>query len=320
MKRIFSKKSGFTLVEIVVAFAIFSIMAAMLVQVLNLTVNRQAENQKYEAWIMDQGKKLATTDKDLEYKPDEKNSDGNANDGNITLNFVDDAGNPLFTDEDGNPVWKLPYQTVSADGTLHDPSGLNYFVGDITYAEGGETTEKDKADDEDGKDEADMGGSSQMSRFDTRITGTKGVSSVKVRYESLGGNATDGYEYKFYVTVSDSGVDPKIKNHSQVTLVFGEGESGGELAKIKSVNNGEKSTEKLKYVKKCGENGVNVHCPDDNQGFNGRETSFTVKFKAPINNLGFGDNGVGSLTSGGCSFSMYNGYTNIFGAYEKASS
>ena len=48
MKRLFSKKSGFTLVEIIVAFAVFSIMASMIIQILNLTVSHQQSNRAFE--------------------------------------------------------------------------------------------------------------------------------------------------------------------------------------------------------------------------------------------------------------------------------
>ena len=301
MKRLFSKKSGFSLVEILVAFMVFAIMATLLVQVLNLTINRRTENQNYERYLLDQEKTLVSKGQKWEF-------DSTANiDGALDLKFKDQELNDM-------PM-SLNYQLRTVDGTVNDKSGLNYFVGDIVYAEGLDKTES--SDDENDGDDDDVaaGGSSQMSRFDTRLTGTKGVTKVVVK-------ATPGNEsktiYNFSVTVYDSGVNSLIKNHSQVTLFFGEDKSGGTPFTVVSVNNGEKSTEKIKYVKACGENGVNVHCPDDHQGFNGRTTTFTIKFEAPVTNLGFGDNGTGVL-SDGITYTPYNGYSNIFGAYEKAS-
>lgn len=346
MKKIFSKKSGFTLVEIIIAFAVFSVMAAMIVQVLNLTLNRKSENNKYEEWLSGQGKMLVTKKQMTQYDKGAVNPDtGKIEDGFISLAFTKDDV-PLFTDDDDENVgWSIPYQMFSVGGDLtkdevdedgnkvqehsgvHDASGLNYFVGDIEYAFGGIYSEGDDDEDKDKKDEADIGGSSQMSRFDTRLMGSKGITKVTVRYSYVGehfdsNGIFDGYEYHFWVSVTDPNIDPKTSTHSQVTLVFGEGKSGGELATIKSVNNGSKDSTQLLTVKKSSPNSVNVHCPDDytsvTSGFNGREQDFSVVFTSKINDLGFGDNGVGDLSSG-CSYEIYKGYSNIFGAYEKAS-
>ena len=47
MKKIFSKRSGFTLVEIVVAFAVFAIMAAMILQILNIVMYEKQSNADF---------------------------------------------------------------------------------------------------------------------------------------------------------------------------------------------------------------------------------------------------------------------------------
>ena len=47
MKRIFSKRSGFTLVEIIVAFAIFAIMMSMIMQILQLSVSQRRANNEF---------------------------------------------------------------------------------------------------------------------------------------------------------------------------------------------------------------------------------------------------------------------------------
>lgn len=318
MKKIFSKKSGFTLVEIVIAFAIFSIMAAMIAQILNLTINKNAENRNYEKWLQDQGRWLATKKQVAEYNK------GLDKDGDIELWFTKDGSSEyLFEADDGDQALKIAYQMVSVngefleDGTntgLKDASGLNYFIGDIEYRTGLDKSETDPDENPDDMDDVAAGGSSQMSRFDTRITGTKGIDQVIVKILSVN-DAKD--EYTFEVTVHDTGVNTLIKNHSQVSLFFGEDSSGGKIATVTAVNNRDKDKDRVKITKACGVSGVNIHCNEGSWGFNGGSVTFKVKFETPFENIGFGDNGIGDLESG-CTYKPYNGYANIFGAYEKA--
>lgn len=302
MKRLYSKKSGFTLVEIIIAFAIFAIMATMITQILNLTIMHRTSNKNFDNYLQDQGKTLIAKGQKWAY------DESKDKDGTLSLKFKDRNGNDM-------PM-ELNYQLKSVDGTVGDAAGINYFVGDITYADGFEDNMYIPAagDENNPSDSSEIGGSSQMSRFDTRITGTKGINSIKVTYTY---NASAD-EYTFSVTVYDSGVDAVIKSHSQVSLFFGEGTPGGKLATVKEVNGGTKDQNVLKNVKKCGLNGVNIHC--NGSGFNGSTTVFKVKFNEKINNLGFGS---GSNVSGD-TFTMYKYdktyYANIFGAYEKKTS
>lgn len=300
MKKLFSKKSGFTLVEIVIALAIFAIMASMIAQMLNLAVKRRKSNGEFEKNLQNQEETLITVGKNHTY------DESHGKDGTLSLKFKDKDGK--------NMPMNLDYQLKSADGTIGDKNGVNYFVGNMTYdGENGEIVYIPDDPGENPDDPSDIGGGSQMSRFDTRITGTKGINSISVSYTY--DEAAD--EYTVSVTVNDSGVDASIKSHSQVTLFFGEGTSGVKLATVKEVNGGNKSQNYLKYVKPCGLNGVNIHCNGD--GFGGSTVSFKVKFNEKINNLGFGS---GDNISGN-TYTLYTDskgkqYPNIYGAYEKA--
>lgn len=298
MKKLFSKKSGFTLIEIIIAFAIFAIMASMIMQVLNLTINRRKANADFERSLQTQEETLIAKGKILQY--DETCS----NDGTLSLQFKDKDGNSM-------PM-NLDYQLRSADGTVGKKSGVNYFVGNMTYdGENGEVIYTPPNGGEDNPiDPSDIGGGSQMSRFDTRITGTKGINSVTVLYTYDA--AAD--EYTFSVSVQDSGVDPAIKSHSQVTLFFGEPKAGGKLAAVKQVT----SSKDLKYVKPCGLNGVNIHCEGEN-GFNGSVVQFKVKLKEKMDEgLGFGSNGSSNTYTAYTDKGLT--YVNIFGAYSKSAS
>lgn len=298
MKRLFSKKSGFTLVEIVIAFAVFAIMAAMILQILELTIKRRTANDKLEAQMKEQEQQLIARPKDNMY--DSTKGD----DGKLVLNFKDQDGNPI-------PM-ELFYQLHAADGTVGEAAGINYLVGNITYAEGVDGSEyippETGGDADDPLSPSDVGGATQMSRFDTRITGTKGISSVTINtsYDALQD------EYTVTVSVQDSGVGAALKKNSQVSLFFGEATAGGKLATVKSITSGSG----LKYIKPCGLNGVNIHCLNDS-GFNGTGVTFKVKFNEHLDSIGFGDNGSGNT------YTPFNDgtatYANILGAYKKTS-
>lgn len=297
MKKIFSKKSGFTLVEIIIAFAVFSIMATMIAQVLNLTINRQTDNRKYEENLQDQKEDLIAKVKDKTYD-ETKDSDG-------TLKLQ-------FKDKDGNAMpMELDYQLRAADGTVGEVDGLNYFVGKLSYdSQNGEVTYIPGENNSSDTDLSNLGGSSQMSRFDTRITGTKGINSVKVSYTYDAAND----EYEFTVTVDDSAVDPTRKNISQVSLFFGEDKANGQMATIKNVNGGNKDGQVLKYTKKSGVNGVNLH--GESGGFQNKPIKFKVKFNEKLTSIGFGTTSTPG-TYHQFTDSKGNHYVNIFGAYEK---
>lgn len=316
MKRIFSKKSGFTLVEIIIAFAVFAIMAVMIAQVLNLAIARRNSNKKLEDYLQGQNQTIIAREKKLTFEDD-------ADAETLTLAFT----NPKAEDV---PI-DLDYQYRDAEGTLGEKGGLNYFVGRLDYnGQGGYSETLPGAGDVPGgpADDAAAGGSSQMSRFDTRITGTKGVKDIKISWKPNAAKDT----YTVTVTVNDSGIDSTMKGHSQVTLYFAEGVSEAEAPKILDINDnlsGKKyscdagKSDSLLYLKKTGQNGVNLHCKAGSY-FSGSMT-FIVQFDRPIENLGFGTgtNVTGSTSGDGTSTYTYkvysDEYVNIFGAYEKKS-
>ncbi len=307
MKKLFSKKSGFTLVEIVIALAVFAIMSSMIAQMLNLAIRRRKSNVEFEKNLQNQEETLVTNEKKDKYDNSQEK------DGTLSLQFKDKDGKNMPMD--------LDYQLRSADGTLGDKSGVNYFKGNLNYdGENGEVVYIPDNPGENPTDPDDIGGSSQMSRFDTRITGTKGISSVKVDYTYDSAND----EYSFTVTVNDSNVSSALKSHSQVTLFFGEGKSGASLLEVKEVNGGTKNTDTLKYAKICGLNGVNVHC--SGSGFGSNPVTFKVKFKTKLddpNSIAFGSNSSGAGTSQ--TYAPYKDdkgkeYANIYGAYGKDTS
>lgn len=293
MKRLFSKKSGFTLVEIVIAFAIFAIMAAMICGILETTINRRTQNKELEDDVKTQAQDLVAMDHAREYDSTKDE------DGKIVLEFKDKDGKKM-------PM-ELSYQLKASNGDS-DRAGVNYFVGNIEYdGVNGEVEYipgEDPADPD--ADPSEVGGSSVMERFDTRITGTKGISSIKLEFSV---DPSNPKLFTITATINDSGVDSKVKENAQITLFFGENSANAKLATIKQVNGGTKDINTLKYVKKVGNNGVNLHCKPGGFSANGAIT-FTVEFEEEIVDLGFGANGADGAYS-----STEN--PNIYGAYSK---
>lgn len=154
LKRFYSKRSGFTLAEIIVAFAVFAIMAGMIAQILNLAVTARLYNNEYARSLSSQEKVLTILQK--------SSDDYDASGATGTLNF----------DFDGVTLPAIAYQTKSAADPreLTSAEGLNYFLSPIDYGSEGETPPVDPS-----------GGSntgSQMARMDTRITGTANIGHI----------------------------------------------------------------------------------------------------------------------------------------------
>ena len=299
MKRLFSKKSGFTLVEIIIAFAVFAIMSSMVVQILNLTIKRKVANQKYEQGLTQQEQDLVARGRDT-------NWDGTDPDDQLKMKLVNEAN----SDEH---ELDINYQLRNWDPDGDRRNGINYLVGNISYSGNFDNSTYEEGEDTgDPSDPDSLGGSSVMSRFDTRITGTKGIDSIQIDVQSQ----DEANKYTVSVTINDSGINNAIKRHSQVTIYFANGKANSKPINVVSVNNGAKDEGSLKQVKPCGLNGVNINCNDSSSGFGGSTVVFTVELEEELETIGFGDN----LGDDG----LYHAYTyketeyeNIFGAYVK---
>ena len=210
MKRLFSKRSGFTLVEIIIAFAIFAIMSAMILQMLNLAVNQRRSNKDFQDELARQEELLATGDKNTSYET------GKAGE--------DDKISLIFKDKDGNDTigFDMNYQMKPADSSASDVAdGINYFVGDFNYGTDG--TGSSVA----GGSAGASGGATQASRYDTRITGIKGLSNITITPEKLDeppaavSGTPDGYVwYKFTVSADSVKMQPEDKQIAQFRLFF----------------------------------------------------------------------------------------------------
>ena len=160
LKRFYSKRSGFTLVEIIIAFAVFAIMASMICQLLNLSVRARQYNNKYQLELESQQRRLNLIEK--------SSDDFKETQGTIHLEFANGT------------VVDLPYDRFSAmlDSDF-DGEGLNYFISNVDYQSDGEFSPGGNLGGSNGGTGSSNTGS-QMSRMDTRITGTGGIAGITI--------------------------------------------------------------------------------------------------------------------------------------------
>lgn len=151
-KRIFSKKSGFTLVEIVVAFAVFALMASAIMQIMTLISSEKSENARFMASLEAQEEKLAADGKQ-EYADE---------DGQIVLNF-------------GDKTEPISYDMRAANGDEEGVGeGLIYFVAKPPEDGGKPSTPGANNPDSKGGDQG------QMSAVDARITGSRNFDVIRI--------------------------------------------------------------------------------------------------------------------------------------------
>ena len=124
LKRLYSKRSGFTLVEIIVAIAVFAVMSTMIAGIMQMASTQRRRNNEYGQQLADQEKLLAQVVKDgNDYKAEF--------DGDPTLAYGD--YNLTFTDKTSTAYdVKLAYAIKGADGS-DTAEGINYFVSPVPY-------------------------------------------------------------------------------------------------------------------------------------------------------------------------------------------
>ena len=181
MKRILSKRSGFTLIEIVIAFAIFAIMSSMLVSLVQLTLAQRSSNLEFQDRI----------ENDVEYLAFHYVGDADAYD---TKEAADDTFRLDFGDKTNVDV-TLDYQKRGTDATDYTiDQGLNYFVSD-TKNTGSDLTNNNNDSD------SNANGPGQAARYDTRLTGSKNLKYIIIeKCEKVAGT-----EATYIIHISASG-------------------------------------------------------------------------------------------------------------------
>lgn len=172
----FTTRRGFTLVEVMVAFVIFALMASMIAMLLDTTKKAKRESLNIEAEIDAQRSEYYQKDLDMEYK--------GTNSSNLQLSF------------DNGTTVDISYE-VGSTSTADDDYllSLDYFIGDVDYEMKASDGKKDKGS---------GGAGSVMNRLDTRVYGAKDIDKLTIKVEDKGYD-NGGYVYKFSVLAqSDS--------------------------------------------------------------------------------------------------------------------
>ena len=200
MKRIFSKRSGFTLVEILVAFAIFAIMSTMILSMVQLTVEQRNVNNQLANNIINDNEYLAGH---YINETDEFDT-GDAVSGRFKLNFGDTT----------DVVAEMDYQIRSNPSYTNEAGGINYFVGDTKYT-GVEEIENDENDPIEGF------GNQQDSRYETWISGTRGLDYVKI-WDVVKDTTYTGTGVRYFIkcSASSAGVDSEYVPYTQYRISF----------------------------------------------------------------------------------------------------
>lgn len=182
-------RRGFTIVEVLVAFVIFSIMAAMIAMILNTTMRTRQNNIDLEEEIAEQKAK---------YYLNTQKTDYTSKDGTIQLNF-ENAGTVNIDYSVGNP---------NAD-TDDNKIELDYYIGNVNY----NAVDKPPSKGEDGV-------GSVMERLDSRIYGTSGIEDIYIKVKDLGA-VEGGHQYEFDVLpVSSSLNGSQYEFHAQFKMLF----------------------------------------------------------------------------------------------------
>lgn len=212
LKRFYSKRSGFTLVEIIVAMAIFAIMAAMVAQILQLSVKARQSNTAYSEELASQEERLTKVVKD----------------GNDFQNKTNDYS-LTFTGTDGTTEYPvtLAYEVKDAAGE-NTPEGINYFVSPVNYD--GKFPDNGLGSGSGGSSSGTVaGGEAAVAVEDTsgicnvRISASKGMAYVdvkSVKRVSASGLSGTQVRYVFECSASSSGMRDIDKPYSEYKLYF----------------------------------------------------------------------------------------------------
>lgn len=194
MKKFIAKK-GFTLVEVMVAFVIFAIMAAMISVLLNTTMTAKQNNLDVERDIEQQQANYYLTD------PNRSFDDSAGKDGTASYSFVQADGTAIGS------AFTIDYQRENTVRDGEDPLlSYDYFVGDVDY-DSYIKSQKDA--------EKSGGGGSLIDNVDSRIYATSGIRSMNIKVTDKGGNL-----YWFEALINGADVDPAYRVLAQVKMLF----------------------------------------------------------------------------------------------------
>lgn len=229
LKRFFSNRSGFTLVEIIVAMVIFAFMSTMIAEVLQLSLKTRKD-------INDYGKELAAQEQQLA-KVSKSASDFQTKTADYDMKFNSVDGSDQYD-------VSLAYQ-IKDSGGGNTAVGINYFVSPVnydgTFGDGGSGGGSlgGGGGSEAGGDMA-LAESRNAGIANIRISGSKGLEYVQVRSVQqvypIGLTGTQ-VRYVFTCSASSATMSAVDKPYSEYVLYF---YMNGQIDPVKSaiVNTG----------------------------------------------------------------------------------
>lgn len=208
MLKLLRTKRGFTLVEVMVAFVIFAIMAGMVGVILNSTMMAKQQNTDIEAEIEAQKQayylKSQNIDKD-EY--DALSADSSNYSGTLSFDFKKN------TESGSTDIGTTSIDFVAADPTKSsDNMELEYYIGE----DGNDGWKEPKTD----TNKTGGTSSSVLGGLDCGIYGTNGIDSVRVGIEPVEVDGKTRYYIYFYPTTDSSTLSNNIKYYMQVRIKF----------------------------------------------------------------------------------------------------
>lgn len=207
-------KRGFTIVEVMVAFVIFAIMAAMVSTILQQSLKAKQENVDLEDEITNQEQIYYQKKQDPKDKYDATDSH------NISLTFKDKSDaelSPLSVDYSlGDPNADVTTEVGAPDNNI----ALNYIAANISYKKP-QSQPNTTTDPQEG---------SVHSRLNSTIYGSNGISQIKLYMIKAPDEESNG-KNRYYIgmqlesTYGDSGqeIPEYLRSFAQVRLMFPSG-------------------------------------------------------------------------------------------------
>lgn len=206
MLKKFRSKRGFTIVEVMVAFVIFAIMAAMVSTILQQTLLAKQDNTDLEEEI--------TVQENTYYRSKQvKNGEYDSSDNHsMTLDFVDKTGASVST---------IPLNFSIGDPNAEDADNeitLNYIQGDLDYSV------KPKSDPKPSNPTGENGGSVQ-SRLSSSIYGSSDISYISLYMVKAPEERSDGKNRYFVAmqTGASAYLSDFYKSYAVINITFPSG-------------------------------------------------------------------------------------------------
>ena len=205
MKRIFSKR-GFTIIEVMVAFVIFAIMAAMVSTILQSALYAKQENVTLEDDIAEQKKAY------YQHTINHQDAYDDTDTQQFTLDFKSSVGG------DQSVSFDYSLGNKSSDGATEEAVGikLNYIDADLNYKL---PTDIDKGNSD---NDSDMVSIPIADRLDTHIKGSSGYESIfayMIAYPDESAGETKETTCRYLLAVKPD-VSEYVKTYNKVYMPY----------------------------------------------------------------------------------------------------